>query len=64
MKLVFAIYFHIPPTPKGESSPLTGNIGWGVPLGNEPACPQSRAGVVGHLRICAICDTHLLKYGR
>ena len=35
MKLVLAFYLHIPPTPKGEISPLMGNIGWGVPLGNE-----------------------------
>ncbi len=43
MKLVLAFYLHIPcllrsrqaPTPKGEISPLKGNIGWGVPLGNE-----------------------------
>ncbi|MEY3422836.1 MAG: hypothetical protein RIR48_3165 [Bacteroidota bacterium] len=44
MKLVLAIYLHIPlhensrqvgPTPKGEISPLMENIGWGVPLGNE-----------------------------
>jgi len=35
MKLVLAFYLHIPPTPKGEISPLMGNIGWGVPVGNE-----------------------------
>ncbi len=64
MKLVFAIYFHIPcllrsrqaPTLKGSSALLGGNIGWGVPLGNEPACSRRRAGVAGLLHICAICD--------
>jgi hypothetical protein len=37
----------------------------GVPLGNEPAWLRrpaylrKRAGVARHLRICAICDTHI-----
>jgi hypothetical protein len=35
MKLVFAFNIQLPPTPKGENSSLMGNIGWGVPLGNE-----------------------------
>jgi len=60
-------FINLPPTPgrfgpdrpEVEISCLKGCNGWGVPLGNEPACPQSRAGVVKHLNICAICYIHV-----
>jgi len=50
-------FIDLPPTHDGEIYCLKGGNGWGVPLGNEPACSQ-RAGVARLLYICAICYTH------